>query len=70
MYHSSAPPPREEGSDWDFKFLARKVQDGVPYERAIKLLYPPVSLEWCIRMEDRVKYYVKYGKYPTSKLSE
>ena len=56
--------PRPEGSKEDFAFLVRKVRDGVPYDNAIKLVWPPVSAEWCIRIEDRVKHAAKKGLYP------
>lgn len=63
MLHQDRPPPRPEGNEHDFAFLVRKVRDGVPYERAIMLVWPPVSVDWCLQNEDRVKFTAKTEKY-------
>ena len=67
MIHRDRPPPREEGNEHDFAFLVRKVRDGVPYERDIMLVWPPVSVEWCVRNEEKVKWSAKKGEYPRRK---
>lgn len=67
MNHRERPPPREEGSEHDFAFLVRKLRDGVPYDNAIKLVWPPVSAEWCIKNEEKAKWAAKKGMYPRRK---